>query len=276
LQSPFTHSAKKVNLSIGIVAIAALFGGMVFSFFSRRTQQPTQPTHEIDLASLNQAIADLTSEIKATKLEIEQIQNAQGQSTPNTKSEEEIEKLHFGKIFNFKYHKPFEVQQLIVSVVGFILIIAGLFYTIKQFDENTTALRLSTTAVNLNAEALNLAANQNIMSHTLDVDKLFIDSPELRPYFFKGVTVTPSNKDYNKAAAVAVYQLDFFDTFFGQSGDWLVLQNEPAAQDAWMQYFNDSFQHSPIMCVQLKQFANEYTPEFVDMFKGDCQKEFST
>ena len=144
---------------------------------------------------------------------------------------------------------------------------------------SATAVNLNTKSVNLNAAALDLTVNQNIMSHTLDVDKLFVDYPDLRPYFFEFTPITPSNKDYNRALAIADYQLDFFDVFLSQVYYSQSFLSDPQSGDAWDNYMGISFLQSPIMCHELKVASIEqtYTAGVIKKFEGYCPNEkFST
>lgn len=242
------------------VAVATLLGAIVLSFWFRTRQRLTE---QIDTVPLNQAISELTDEIQTIKPEIEQLKKVQERPEGKTQTEKEIEGLRFTKrLFSLRYHKPSEVQQIFLGLIGFILVFAGLVATAIQINGNTNAL--------------DSTIDLNIMSHALDVDRLFIDSPDLRPYFFDGTPIPSTNPNYNKARAVADYQLDFFATFFDQSGYWQVLKNDPVAQQAWGNYMDASFRQSPIMCHELKEASTEHNYEdgFIKRFKGDCPEEF--
>lgn len=263
LQSPSNSPGTKVKLNFGIVAIITLFSVVVLPFLFRR-QQP--PVRQLDLTPLNKAIADIANEIHDTKVVLEKIEEAQRQHVTPAK------KISFRQqLFSSEYYKPTDVIQIIISIVGFGAIIVSLFFTEQ-------GLILTNKQIQANTTSLDLTINQNIMSHALDVDKLFIDSPDLRPYFFEGTAVPSSNKNFNKAKAIADYQIDFFATFFDQTGNWQVFQRDLEAQNAWDSYMDNSFQQSPIMCYELKEasIGHSYTDWFINRFKGDCPKEFGT
>src|SRR6185312_5248871 len=161
----------------------------------------------------------------------------------------------FRKLFTFKYHRPSDLQQLLISILGFVLVIVGLTYTAWQ--------------LNAEANATDRAVSQTLFSSNLDTDKLFIDSPQLRPYFFnskKFNSTEISSADYNKALAIADYQLDFFSVIFDQEQFSKELQASANLRNAWDNYMQQSFKKSPIMCSELKTRGEqgEYTSGFIE------------
>lgn len=165
------------------------------------------------------------------------------------------------KLFTFKYHKPSDLQQLLISMLGFVLVIVGLTYTAWQ--------------LNAQANATDRAVSQALSTSNLDTDKLFIDSPQLRPYFFNGKKLNSteiSSTDYNKALAIADYQLDFFSVIFDQEQFSKELQASADLRNAWDSYMQQSFKKSPIMCSELKARGEQrqFISGFIGHFKADC------
>ena len=166
------------------------------------------------------------------------------------------------KMFNLKNHSPYEIQSMIISILGFVVVVGALYLTNEQLKANTSIL--------------DIATNQDIMSHTMDVDKLFIDSPDLRVYFFNKKDITSEDENYNKALAIADYQLDFFDAFLTQSSHSSSFQDKET-RETWDSYMDNSFKNSPVMCKELKIVSDkkEYTTDFINRFAKYCPKEFA-
>ena len=166
------------------------------------------------------------------------------------------------KLFSFRYHRPFEVQQTIVPIIGFFLIIASLFFADMQ--------------IKAYIDTLNLQANQDLMSNLLDVDQVFIDNPDLRPYFFDGKKISPTDRNYNKVLAIADYEIDFFGSVLNEVSYSQSYASEKETRQSWDQYMHTSFKESPIMCQRLKYLAitGQYEPEFINKFKVDCPGDF--
>ncbi|CAL4868176.1 hypothetical protein MMA231_02451 [Asticcacaulis sp. MM231] len=94
-----------------------------------------------------------------------------------------------------------------------------------------------------------IAANWN------DHLALFIEHPNLRPYFFEGRAVTPNNKDKLLIESVAVVRLDKMDailTFFAQrrAPDKAIL--------GWKTTFADAFRRSPALCEAISGVEGNY------------------
>ena len=151
---------------------------------------------------------------------------------------------------------PFEL----LSLLGTLATIVGIFFLIVQ--------------TNKASEALESSAYQTISSQLLDLNKLFVDKSELRPYFFSGKDLTEADAEYTKiytqVISIADLQLDFFDSFWTQADHISDLRNDSAGWKAWDQYITDSFANSPIMCRRLSQVQRWYTCDFTDSYAGAC------
>jgi hypothetical protein len=164
-----------------------------------------------------------------------------------------------------KTFTPYELISLILSFLGLISIVAGLL-SLVFFYRQTREIAIQTQH---SQESLQSAAYQAIANHEMDVDRLFIERPNLRPYFFGGREISETNPDYARAESIADYDLDFIDSAQSQLK---YLKNPEIDMNAWQQFFDDSFTNSPILCKRLLKLANWYKKDFVDREKGVCAK----
>lgn len=156
---------------------------------------------------------------------------------------------------------PYELTSLVISFLGLISLI--IIYT---------QTRAITTQTKNSAASLHSSAYQAITTQEMEVDKLFVENPTLRPYFFSGKEIREDNLDYALAESIADYELDFFDS--AQSQLRLLQELEPTSIDkeAWDAYFDDSFAHSPILCRRLNELATWYGHALVDRERDVCSK----
>ena len=131
----------------------------------------------------------------------------------------------------------YELLSLIVSVAGFIAIIATLIFLIRQTKEITKQSKYV-------AESIKVSIFQGNDNRSFEMGRLFVDYPELRPYFYQGQDIQEDDPAYGKAIAIADLLLDFFDTILLQP------QYLPAAfiRESWGTVIDDIFAKSPILC----------------------------
>lgn len=157
----------------------------------------------------------------------------------------------------------YERLSIFIQALGFIGVVGAIVLTYGQVKASGVSLAAST--------------HQNIISHTMEIDKLFIDNPELWPYFFDDKEIAEGDQNYDKALAVGYYHLDFFDTFVTQENAFSnTFPGGRASRDAWYNYMHNTFRSGPIMCKVLHMGNEEksYEPEFVAIFDQDCPDEF--
>lgn len=148
------------------------------------------------------------------------------------------------KIFRPKPLTVYELATLLLSLIG----LGSLFFIARQVHmagEQAQAAKIQTQAL----------TTQSVMSQLLQLDSLFIEHPEVRPYFYYGKEINKGDEHYDRALAVAEFQLDFFDSYLTQS-QYLTLGDEE--RQNWEKYITDSFSTSPIMCARLKDAPGWY------------------
>lgn len=146
----------------------------------------------------------------------------------------------------------YELASLLLSAIALV----SLFFISEQVRMSKIQSKASNT--------------QTVTGPFLEIDKLFIADPELRPYFYDGQEISEDAPNYQKVLAVAEFQLDVFDTFFTQE-DYVTLDTEE--RQNWVKYMGDSFHTSPALCRRLNPAQDWYTAKLVKLAKSNCPKD---
>jgi hypothetical protein len=155
----------------------------------------------------------------------------------------------------FRDEKPsvIEVVTLLVSAISLV----SLVFLVIQTRQMTDTLE-STVLTGISARES-------------EMDSVFVEYPELQPYFFSGVEIDESNSDFARVAAIARTRVAFIGHFFEQSTYVTELNNETSPTwQAWKRYIRRVFASSPIMCRMLSETAEDYTPDFAPFASGGC------
>ena len=89
-----------------------------------------------------------------------------------------------------------------------------------------------------------------------ETDKLFIEHPEFRPYFYDGKDLDSVKNDtfYLKAVGISELLLDYFDTM----NDMNYLSFNDTLNQGWRNWVEGSFETSPILVKTLTENKNWY------------------
>jgi hypothetical protein len=98
--------------------------------------------------------------------------------------------------------------------------------------------------------SLDRSINADVSSWTFELDKVFVQSPDLIPLFQENVRVSPGDVRYGKAVAAAEFTMDLMDA----------LLESPYVQlnPAWHKWMTDIFSNSPIVREQLRKKSSWY------------------
>jgi len=159
----------------------------------------------------------------------------------------------------------YELLSLIISVAGFATVIISLVLLIRQ----TRDMTMQTKFV---AESLRTSAYEAVASQMFTVDEIFINHPELRPYFYSGKDISEDDPAYNRVIAVAEFILDFFGSVL------LQMQHFPQVwpRKWWEEYFIDSFANSPVLCRYLENVKEWYVDDLINLMReGERRRQES-
>lgn len=90
----------------------------------------------------------------------------------------------------------YELMSLIVWTISSLAVIVSLYWVNRQ-----TSLFAKQTEYVARSFAESLSESMNNQSH--EISRLFVEYPELRPYFYDAQTIEENHPDYHRAEAVA-------------------------------------------------------------------------
>jgi hypothetical protein len=148
----------------------------------------------------------------------------------------------------------YETLSLLISIAGSIGVIVSLWIWNRQTQIFNSQLMEGIT--------------QTITDYSLEISRLFIAHPEVRPYFFEGQTIDKSDPNYLQAEAIAEVILDIFWTMRSQAQR---IQN-PAFRNAgansiWSLYVGDCFASSPLLTSFLQRRKDWYGDDLVKLME---------
>ena len=142
----------------------------------------------------------------------------------------------------------FELLSLIISIAGFIVVIVSIFLLKRQVSIADRGLR-ETWLIPLKTQQL-------------EIDKLFIDRPHLRKYFYEGEHMIDSRSDeYVQVTATSEYILDHLSGVISQKTS----DGKPLVSTIWREYIKDGFANSPALCSTLEKHKHWYPKELWDI-----------
>lgn len=118
------------------------------------------------------------------------------------------------------------MTDLILGILGILILIATVSVYVFQWKEYAKQTRAQ--------------VYQNVASEVLNLDRIFIERPYLRPYFYGGET--PSQEHQQEAEALAEMYHDFFDSLDTQKA---ALPEYPWRN--WLYWTATLYRESPVM-----------------------------
>jgi hypothetical protein len=173
------------------------------------------------------------------------LQNAQNKSSPDTP---QAQKDYWEKDLRLKR------ISLGISFFGFIAVLVALHFNYEQSK----------------AVEKSLANNvqQGMTKLTMDLDRLTIDHPELRPYL-EG-NANPDNDSTNKDRAVegAIMTFDVFDVALYQMDAFKAEWSDPSG---WTNWIVEDFRYSPFLRQEYQKYASWYGTNLTDLMIRSSQ-----
>jgi len=133
----------------------------------------------------------------------------------------------------------------------------SLIFVVVQVRQTTVSMQASMYAT--------------IATQTLEMDKMFIEKPELRPYFYDGQDIKKGDLNYDRVLSIAEYQLDYFDSTRTELGYIPRDQDTQEDRATWNNYLGDSFANSPILCERIKANPEWYMRDLVRIAEKNCK-----
>lgn len=143
----------------------------------------------------------------------------------------------------------FELLSLVVAAVG----TAVLVPTLVSLASQTRAMR----------DQSEFLAIQIFADNLLQLDRIFVDRPELRPYFSQGADPTDlAPLERERALAIAELKLNVFESLTGVGGDYAIRQ-----MGVTHALVVRGFANSPILCDLLEDEREQFGPSLVGLMR---------
>jgi len=160
----------------------------------------------------------------------------------------------------------YEVISLIVWTVSSVTVVVSLFWVYRQ----TSIFAKQTEYV---SRSLMLSLSESLNSQSHEIGRLFVEYPELRPYFYNSRTIDEKDPLYPRAEAVADLILDIFWTMSSQAQriETGTLGTDGDA-NLWQEFLIDSFAESPILVKTLMKRQNWYGQALVEHMEAGLKR----
>jgi hypothetical protein len=131
-----------------------------------------------------------------------------------------------------------ELIKLVVAIGSFLTVCITLILLVLQNRVIVAQTRYALESVESNV--FGVLTGQNLAS-----DKLFINNPKLRPYFYSGKELKETDPLYHQVVALAEYLLDYYDGLATQLRKYPAIWR--AEKESWEKNLIDMLAWSPIL-----------------------------
>jgi len=145
---------------------------------------------------------------------------------------------------SYKANDPdlrFKFWQLCALYSNLVIAITGIIFVVITLHNNGQSVRNS--------------VQQSMVKLVTDMDRVFVDKPELYPYFYECKEIDSSNPQYLTASAASIQMLDLLDIADTQSSTFKDQWDTPGAWDNWIA---DQLLRSPITRDSLRRHHTWY------------------
>jgi hypothetical protein len=150
-------------------------------------------------------------------------------------------------------------QRISLALNAAALVISALGFTAVIVSIRTAQGQMSYVAAQTR-----VMARDRSLSNVLTLHRVFLDQPELRPYFFEGKDLEESHALYPKVEAVADMHLDMF----AYNLDYrLVFPDDYRRPEGYKRYIRSRLALSPVMRRRLEKKGEWFSPYLQEMLK---------
>ena len=154
----------------------------------------------------------------------------------------------------------FQRLSLTLSAVGLVISVLG-------FTAVIVSIRTAQEQMSYTAAQTRVLTRDRSLSNVLTLHKIFLDHPELSPYFFEGKDLDESHPLYPRVEAVADMHLDGF----AYNLDYrLIFPEDRRAPDEYKRYIRSRLSLSPVMRRRLELKADWFSPDLQEALKGSA------
>lgn len=98
--------------------------------------------------------------------------------------------------------------------------------------------------VRLLQDSVQTTVESFVGTRQLEIDKIFITFPHLRPYFFNNIEIKQEHEHYNACCSLAQAVANYFDTYFIQS---TTNTGQLYSDDTWLSYIETHLKSSAML-----------------------------
>lgn len=124
-------------------------------------------------------------------------------------------------------------------------------------------------------DSVSTQAWQGLTNLSNDISKIFVDKPQLRPYFYEGKKLNQGDPNYNSVMAVAEMYLDFYESL---QDDYVYalrgMEKGGEYRQKWDVYFKSMFATSPALCALAKDHQSWYSTNFNEFYPSKTGNTF--
>lgn len=139
----------------------------------------------------------------------------------------------------------FERWTLIIQAIGTLLVVVSLIFIAYQTQQT--------------AQLAKRQAYEGGSGQMAAIDNIFVEHPELYPYFYEGKVIAQNDPEYVKVLTVAMAVTNFLEATLPREGA------DPMPW--WGKYMSDQFASSPIMCEYLERRNDWFDPRLVKIMR---------
>ncbi len=179
-----------------------------------------------------------------------------------------------GTLFFLRKKKPGAVALEAIKIHEFISLCISFFYfitvvvTLIMLIYQNKIISMQTSYALQSVEG---SIYSNITTQSLAEDEIFINHPELRPYFYAGKVLDPNDPLKQQVHAAAEYFLDYYDSLETQLKKYPDLWIHEKRE--WEANIVDQCAWSPVLCHYLDANRNWYSQElFALKIAGEAKR----
>ena len=179
-----------------------------------------------------------------------------------------------GTLFYLRKKKPGVVALEAIKIHEFISLCISFFYFITVVVTLIVLIyqnKIISMQTRYALQSVEGSIYSNITTQSLAEDEIFINHPELRPYFYAGKELEPNDPLKHQVHATAEYMLDFFDSLESQLKKYPSLWIHEKRE--WEANIVDQCAWSPVLCHYLDANRNWYSEElFTLKIAGEAKR----
>lgn len=166
-----------------------------------------------------------------------------------------------------------EIIKHIVEVLATIFTLITLYFVWRQMGEMNQQTRQLAQQTCHNSTATIATLYKEIAVQMIEIDKIFIDHPMLRPFMYdnKPLSEAENGQQSNQVLALAETFIDFFDliaTSLKISEEYQTHEIFQKHLKEWLTFIKSMYQTSPAIRKTIQDKPDWWSPELYRLFEG--------